>query len=1019
MSDIMHPIELENILNWIFNEYKNHKTIFGIPESSFFRKNENSSHNIFNEKIETPIGPAAGPHTQLTQNIISAYLSGGRFFELKTVQILDELKIDKPCIDARDEGYNVEWSQELKLEQSYREYVKAWLLIHLLKNIFNLSDSTNRNFVFNMSVGYNLEGIKTERMDNFIESIKDSSKNIFFTECIYTIKNFIKNNSSFITGKNLDIESISSKISNSVTLSTMHGCPPDEIEAIAKYLIKEKGLHTFIKMNPTLLGFNFVKDNLHKLGYKYIELDPASFDHDMQYNDAIPMLKRMKTFANEHQLEFGVKLSNTLGVKNNANVLAGSDMYMSGRALFPLTISLADKLANEFEGDLKISYSGGASVHNVEQLFDCGIYPITFATDLLKPGGYRRLKQMAELIEKKSCTMSQTSLLDIKKLDELITYSLTDKLYKKEKREIHSIKNSEKLKPFDCFISPCSAACPIHQDVSEYIYLVEQEKYAEALEVIYSKNPLPNITGYICDHQCQYHCTRWDYDEPVQIREMKKIAAKEGRTEYFKKWIKPSLLNKIKVAVIGAGPSGLSASYFLAKAGFDVTVFEKEKNAGGVVQNVIPSFRLPQSAIDKDIEFIKMHNVKFNFGMNEKLLIEDLKKNGFEYIFIGIGAGKSNHIDLRSNNENLLDAIEFLRKYRNDEKIVLGKNVAVIGGGNSAMDAARAAKRIQGVENVFIIYRRTKEFMPADKEELNAALKDGVIFKELVLPVEFSNDNLKCQKMILGEFGNDGRRKVLPLVNEFEKFEINSVISAIGEQVDVEFLQDNNFALNDKGQIIVDNKTNETSIHNVFIGGDALRGPSTVVESIADGKKAAEAIIRRSHIHNDLQINDIFNFIDNQKRISEIETKKALLKNTDANHIIEASRCLGCNLLCSKCVDVCPNRANVAVAAKTFKNAFQIIHIDSICNECGNCATFCPYDGLPYKDKPTLFRNLDAMIDSANDGFCFIDKDKIKIRVKETLLDININDDKINPELKLYIELAKTISANYEYLIQL
>lgn len=1019
MSDIMHPIELENILNWIFNEYKNHKTIFGIPESSFFRKNGNSIHNIFNDKIETPLGPAAGPHTQLTQNIISAYLTGGRFFELKTVQILDELKIDKPCIDACDEGYNVEWSQELKLEQSYKEYVKAWLLIHLLKNIFNLSDSTNRNFVFNMSVGYNLEGIKTERMDNFIESIKNSSKNIFFTKCIDTIKNFIKNNSSFITDESLDVESISSKISNSVTLSTMHGCPPDEIEAIAKYLIKEKGLHTFIKMNPTLLGFNFVKDNLHKLGYKYIELDPASFDHDMQYNDAIPMLKRMKTFAKEHQLEFGVKLSNTLGVKNNANVLAGSDMYMSGRALFPLTISLADKLANEFEGDLKISYSGGASFHNVEQLFDCGIYPITFATDLLKPGGYRRLKQMAELLEKKSSTVSGTSLLDTKKINELTGICLKDDFYKKEKREIHSIKNSEKLKPFDCFISPCSAACPIHQDVSEYIYLVEQEKYAEALEVIYAKNPLPNITGYICDHQCQYHCTRWDYDEPVQIREMKKIAAEKGRAEYFKKWSKPSLLNKIKVAVIGAGPSGLSASYFLAKAGFDVTVFEKEKNAGGVVQNVIPGFRLPQSAIDKDIEFIKMHNVKFNLGMNDKFLIEDMKKNGFEYVFIGIGAGKSNHIDIRSNNANLLDAIEFLRKYRNNKKISLGKNVAIIGGGNSAMDAARAAKRIPEVENVYIIYRRTKEFMPADKEELNAALKDGVIFKELVLPVEFSNDNLKCQKMTLGEFGSDGRRKVLPLVNEFETFEINSVISAIGEQVDVEFLQANNFALNEKGQIIVNNKTNETSIKNVFIGGDALRGPSTVVESIADGKKAAEEIMHRSLKNDDSSIDDVFNFINNQKRIGGIDTKKALLKNTDTNHIIEASRCLGCNLLCSKCVDVCPNRANVSVAAKGFKNAFQIIHIDSMCNECGNCGTFCPYDGLPYKDKPTLFRDLDAMIDSTNDGFYFADKDNIKLRVKESLLDININDDKINPELKLYIELAKTISSNYEYLIQI
>ncbi|PKL81770.1 MAG: putative selenate reductase subunit YgfK, partial [Ignavibacteriae bacterium HGW-Ignavibacteriae-3] len=605
MSDKMQPIPFGQMANWILEEYTRHKTIFGIPSSKFYSAKNNNDDKIFGESLDTPVGPAAGPHTQLCQNLISAYLTGGRFFELKTVQKLDNLEIEKPCIDANDEGYNVEWSQELSLDDSYAEYIKAWILIHLLKNIFDLS-GYERGFLFNMSVGYDLDGIKSEKMDRFIEELKDATNNQVFKSCKSILCGMLREKSIIdLMGKNLGItkikldslaekiENISPFISNSVTLSTMHGCPPEDIEAIVKHLIQQKNLHTYVKLNPTLLGYDFVNSTLNKLGYRYIQLERSSFDHDLQYRDAIPMLNRLRSFASAYNRVFGIKLSNTLGVKNTSHVMPGNDMYMSGRALFPLTINLAYKLASEFNGGINISYSGGANNNNIQEIIQTGITPITFATDLLKPGGYLRLLQIAETAEKNYVKNKRGDKINLAALNTLAEVSLSERNYSKEKREIKSIKIQKSLPQFDCFIAPCQEACPIHQDVAAYIKLVEQKRYDEAYELIVSKNPLPHITGYICDHKCMYHCTRWDYDDPVLIRDLKKEAAENGYRVYLTRFNFDFLKiqNNIRVAVIGAGPSGLSAAYFLAKAGFDVTIFEREMNAGGIVQNVLPKFR--------------------------------------------------------------------------------------------------------------------------------------------------------------------------------------------------------------------------------------------------------------------------------------------------------------------------------------------------------------------------------------------------------------------------------------------
>ncbi|MEA1911671.1 MAG: putative selenate reductase subunit YgfK, partial [Spirochaetota bacterium] len=615
MGDLMRPVSFSELVKRMFSEYKKDGSIFGIHKDQFFKKTNSNNLEIFGERSETPLGPAAGPHTQLAQNIITSWLTGGRFFELKTVQILDTLEVDKPCIDARDECFNTEWSSEYTLTKAYDEYLKAWFILYLMDDLFELDNSKERSFIYNMSVGYDLAGIKNPRVDKFINDMMDSSSNEVFQGYVKEFQDIITDE-DFLKGTDLEgkvpaLKSIPGKVSshlcNQITLSTMHGCPPKEIEDISMYLLTDKKLNTFVKLNPTLLGFDRVREILDSLGFDYISLSREAFSHDLQYTDAEGMLDRLIETSKIEDLQFGVKLTNTLGSINDLNVLPGDEMYMSGRALYPLSINLAAKLSVKYNGELPISFAGGASKFNVEDIFETGIRPITMATDLLQPGGYLRLKDMAELIEKSSAW--NMNKIDVKKLEALAAEALENKYSKKEWRGDDKAEVDEELPIFDCYVAPCVVACPISQDIPEYIKLVGQKRYAEAVELIYEKNALPSITGHICSHQCQYNCTRLDYEGTVEIREIKKIAIQNGFEDYKKKWKAPEIDKGKKIAVVGAGPAGLSAAYFLSREGFNVTVFDKHESAGGVVDHVIPQFRITREAILSDIDFIEAHGV--------------------------------------------------------------------------------------------------------------------------------------------------------------------------------------------------------------------------------------------------------------------------------------------------------------------------------------------------------------------------------------------------------------------------
>lgn len=989
----MTPIPFPKLMEWILIE-KEH--VFGIKQ--IFKTTSHKYLNLFNEKLEIPCGPAAGPHTQLAQNIIAAYLAGARFFELKTVQTLDgeDLPVDKPCIRAEDECYNVEWSTELTVPEALEEYIKAWFALKLMSKEFDLGDPNG--FIFNMSVGYDLEGIRSTKINAFIEGLKDASSTPIWHACIEWAKSHLQ---AFQSIDEAYLLGISSHISSSVTLSTLHGCPPDEIERIATYLLKEKGLHTYIKCNPTLLGYDFTRTILNQMGYDYLVFDTHHFEHDLQFNQAVPMLERLIALSNKLSLTFGVKLTNTFPVQITRSELPGKEMYMSGRALFPLTLSLAYKLAHTFKGNLNISFSGGVDAYNIKELFELGIYPITFATTLLKPGGYNRLYQIASLLNTSKEVPHKPIALS--RLYIFLQTTYTDTHYTKAIKPLPTHKIESSVPLLNCTFAPCQKGCPIEQDIPEYIRLVGEGQYLEALKVITLKNPLPFVTGTICNHTCTTKCRRNFYEEEISIRQVKLEAATQGFDALLETLTPPSIQSPHKVAIIGSGPAGLAAAYFLARSGMDVTVFEKRKALGGIVRFVIPDFRIANQALYKDIRLICQYGVKFELG-REITSLDALKSEGFQYILIATGAWQPGHLNLEGDVP--LNVIHFLEQFKSDPSVLnLGKNVAIIGGGNTAMDAARAAKRVPGVENVYLVYRRTKRYMPADTEELELALKDGVLFKELLSPQQFKEGMLTCIKMNLGHPDASGRLQPIP-TEEKVNLPIDTLISAVGEKVDTDFFKMNGLPIDTKGFIIHDPFTTEL-LSNTFVIGDARSGPSTVVSAIHDATLAAKTILKRENL--------IFSSIPTSThsvRTDEVYSKKGILK-TNGSVTDESIRCLECDRICECCVDVCPNRANVTLDVEGKK---QILHIDCMCNECGNCTIFCPYNSAPYRDKFTLFHTLEAFNSSTNSGLFVADftTKAIKLRIDKKISVLHAHELDDHFTLKPFI-LA--LFNEYAYLI--
>ena len=983
MSELMIPIPFKELMNWIMTEYRQEGSVFGVHRP--YVAGEKSLPIFGGERIETPFGPAAGPNTQLAQNIIAGYFAGARFFELKTVQKVDGADlaacISRPCILAEDECYNCEWSTELYVQQAYEEYVKAWCACHILSRVCGLGQPDG--FVFNMSVGYDLEGIKGPKIDKYLNEMMDASGTPIFQECIKVLR-------EMFPGEEDLIAAIPARISNSVTVSTLHGCPPDEIERIASYLITEKHLHTFVKCNPTLLGYQSARDILDGMGYDYIAFGEKHFNEDLQYVDAIPMFRRLLALAGERGLEFGLKLSNTFPVDVKQGELPSEEMYMAGKSLFPLTIEMARRVSKEFDGRLRLSYSGGADFFNIDKLFQCGIWPITMATTELKPGGYQRFTQIGEKLE--ALAFHPFTQVDVNKVEALALAIREDKYHVKAVKPLPRRKLYSKVPLVDCFTAPCKGGCPIGQDIPEYIELCRQGDYASALKVILEKNPLPFITGTICAHHCMDKCTRTFYDRSVQIRDTKLVAAERGYDQVMAQLRTPTpVYDGKKVAVIGGGPTGMAAAYFCARAGVPTTLFEREAALGGVVRYVIPDFRISDEAIERDAALMRKMGVEVLLSTPAPS-VEELKRQGYTHILFAVGAWKPGRLDIPGN---VKPVIAWMRAVKSGKREALG-HVAVVGGGNTAMDAARLALRV-GAESSTLVYRRTKKYMPADAEELELAMADGVKFLELVSPVEQKDGKLLCRKMKLGEPDESGRRSPVD-TGETVEIPCDTVISAVGERVDDDELAAYGIHVGEKGR-----PSFATNLPGVYTAGDVFRGPATVVEGIADAAAFAEEVVGHAH-----------EAAIPEKAIPSRESciaKKGVLCESAKR---EGDRCLVCNTVCQVCADVCPNRANVVVALPDGRR--QILHVDRMCNECGNCAVFCPYDSAPYKEKFTLFHDRAGFDESPdNQGFLPLGDSKVLVRLDGKVEEIDLDETNDLPaQIDIFIY---TVLTKYRYLI--
>jgi putative selenate reductase len=382
------PIPLPLLLRRAFLEYRRERKIFDLPESRIFRSlpGLDLSVQFHGHRAATPLGPAAGPHGQLAQNIVLSWLGGSRIIELKTVQVLDELKIPRPCIDIANVGYNVEWSQELKLEQSLREYVKAAMMIEILKSSGLPGEGIPGETVFDMSVGYNLAGIHSPSVRSWIASMKNA-------------QSVIRELRAELAGEWARFRNLPfpATISDTVSLSTFHGCPAGEIEGIVTFLLGEMGCHVCIKLNPTLLGMQSVDHLLHEvLGYRELQLHPPAFENDLQLDEAIDLIPRLQALAKRNGRSLSLKFTNTLVVKNHKQVFSDDLMYMSGPPLHVLAMTLAKVFRERLPAPIPMSFSGGLDQHNVAAAVAMNFVPVTTCTDLLRPGGYARLIRYLE-----------------------------------------------------------------------------------------------------------------------------------------------------------------------------------------------------------------------------------------------------------------------------------------------------------------------------------------------------------------------------------------------------------------------------------------------------------------------------------------------------------------------------------------------------------------------------------------------------------------------------------------------
>jgi NADPH-dependent glutamate synthase beta subunit-like oxidoreductase/Pyruvate/2-oxoacid:ferredoxin oxidoreductase delta subunit len=543
-------------------------------------------------------------------------------------------------------------------------------------------------------------------------------------------------------------------------------------------------------------------------------------------------------------------------------------------------------------------------------------------------------------------------------------------------------------------LPPCRFACPAHVNVQAYVSLIQRGKYKEAVDIIRNDMPFPAICGRVCFSPCEDACARTDVDQAVAIRALKKFVADIERQQ---RKVKPKPVPKKhseKVAIIGAGPAGLTAAYELAKLGYPVTVYERMAEPGGMMRYCIPDFRLEKFVVENEANYIKDLGVEIRTGVEfgKDITIESLHEEGYKAIFLAIGTQKGMMLNVPGEDlKGVVNAVDFLRDIALGKNVEIGQKVAVVGGGNSAIDAARTAKRL-GAREVTLLYRRSREEMPALPSEVEEAEKDGVKIGILVAPKQIIGENgkvvaLECLRMKLGEPDESGRRRPVPMPGSEHKYEVDMVIPALGQLAESKCipkpLQDENAKI---PTIATDPLTLETKVPGVFAGGDIATGPASIIEAVGQGKRAAASIhlhLSGQDIHKGREENiEETTWAKNPKQIKKKERRynplpeksrttfeevQDYVEKLERDAKFEACRCLGCGpcaeclgttelcegdkaavdealcIGCNVCAVVCPFGA----AEKDENNIARIN--EDLCKGCGLCAARCPVRAITMK----------------------------------------------------------------------
>ncbi|RJR23209.1 MAG: 4Fe-4S dicluster domain-containing protein [Desulfobacteraceae bacterium] len=544
----------------------------------------------------------------------------------------------------------------------------------------------------------------------------------------------------------------------------------------------------------------------------------------------------------------------------------------------------------------------------------------------------------------------------------------------------------------DCVVltpAPCQTACPAGIDVPGYVTLVGLGNDEEAIELIRKDNPFPWVCGLICTNPCEFMCVRGRMDKPISIKYLKAFAAERAISQGRYKNPYRETDNEQKVCVIGAGPAGMTAAYYLAIKGYGVTVIESLPMAGGMMMVGIPRYRLPREVIDREVAMLEELGVEFRFNtsLGRDVSIEKLRNEGFSAFLISIGAHASHKMAVpgEENFPQVTDAIQLLKRVAMGDRRMPGRRVAVVGGGNVAMDAARTSIRL-GCEEVTVVYRRTHAEMPANREEVEQAEEEGVRFLFLTVPVEVVGREgkvtaLKCIRTELSRPDESGRRRPVPVEGSDFILEVDAVIPAIGQAVESACLDEiPELSWSRRKTITVKGSTMESSLEGIFAAGDAVTGPATVVEAIGGGKRAAEAIdrylsgipqpelppvpVRRTRL-------PVFETSASEK--TKLSRPEMPLLNRDRRRITfqqvelgfdekvarnEAKRCLRCDICvrCGRCVDICRNQMKVDALRLGYLSANGDRATDlritaERCILCGACAANCPTGAMRIEDR--------------------------------------------------------------------